>query len=251
MRHVNSKSARYKAAMLCASLPLITVGAPAQAYPATEPRIKTSHAYLALFSGISLPDNIEYTGHIHNQPSAMELYLDNQANFGTGVGYAFESDWGLLKPRIEVEFSSRQYDSQSLRLSNNTKVNSLSGGNVGLQNLMLNGFLDGPKMTRFEVAPFIGLGLGMARIKQDVQYSQPSLSPDVHEIKKEDSSITAQLIAGANYQLFKDLSITTDLRWMHCADFDASQVNKTTQHRSDVSASLSNTSINLGIKYQM
>jgi OmpA-OmpF porin, OOP family len=157
---------------------------------------QTSGPYVGLGAGANFARDADVSG----------SGIDTEAEFDTGwvglgsVGYGFGN--GL---RLELEAGYRDNDIDGVRGVPN------AGGSVNVWSGMVNALYDIP--VAFPVTPYIGAGIGYARVKADsVNIGGTTVADD------SDSVFAYQGIVGAAYGLTENLKLSLDYRYFGTTD---------------------------------
>ena len=131
--------------------------------------------------------------------------FDHGWGLGGSVGYQYGGPW-----RVELEVAYRKNDLDSV-----TRGGARLGGATGEMSslaLMLNGFYDIDTGTAF--TPYLGLGIGYARVSAD-GLTATGLGATNSD---DDNKFAYQAIAGLAYKLTPEVSLTADYRYFATQD---------------------------------
>lgn len=137
---------------------------------------------------------------------AVDTSLDNGHAMTGAMGY----DYG--QARAEVELSYRQSDVDNHKIGGTSLTN--PGGESSALALMANGYYDFKTVTK--VTPYIGAGVGIAKVKAD-GYDGNGIS---NIIDDQDTVLAYQFIAGAEYPISANTSVTGEYRYFATDDAD-------------------------------
>jgi outer membrane autotransporter protein len=134
--------------------------------------------------------------------NALSAKFGNGMGFGGDVGYRYANGWAA-----EIEWNYRSHSLDSLRQG---ETNVASAGDFASNIILVNG------LRRFNTAgawtPYLGAGIGW------VEEIDIDLKPGAGGAKRgysAGSKTAFQLIAGAEYALTPNWSLTSDARWLH------------------------------------
>ena len=170
----------------------------------------TAHAdagkwYLSAHTGVSqLGDTSGQTLNVGSTNGKASIGLDNGFLAGMAVGYRYATNW-----MAEIAWEYRSNDSETM-LADGTKFND---GNYASNVFYLNGLYHFSIRGNWE--PYVGVGLGwIQEIDLDLEDSNVEIS------YSGDGNIGWQFIAGINYHLNDDWSITGKLRYAEFGSID-------------------------------
>lgn len=157
--------------------------------------------YLGARGGVTwLEDSSSTVGGV-----AHNIDYDRGYNIGGSVGYQFGGPF-----RLEAEVVHRKNDVDSYTLGG-TRLGGAAGEMSSLA-LMVNGFYDFQTGTAF--TPYVGLGVGYARISADgITATGAGVTNS-----DDDNKFAYQAIAGLAYQLTPEVSLTADYRYFATQD---------------------------------
>ena len=157
--------------------------------------------YLGARGGVTwLEDSSTTVGGVANN-----IDYDRGYNIGGSVGYQFGGPF-----RLEAEVVYRKNDVDSYTLGG-TRLTGAAGDGSSLA-LMVNGFYDFNTGTAF--TPYVGLGIGYARISAD-GITATGLGATNSD---DDNKFAYQAIAGLAYALTPEVSLTADYRYFATQD---------------------------------
>lgn len=134
----------------------------------------------------------------------IEVELDNGTFLSGAIGKSIKTDG--LSVRVEGEIAWRGGNLNSVDV--NGVANAVTGDGFSALSFMANGYIDFENGSRF--TPYLGAGLGLARITGDIQAGTNVL----------DGTATAfafQGIAGVDLSLSESASVFTDLRYFNAS----------------------------------
>lgn len=181
-----------KKIILCASLVGITCFTTAAF--AGEPYIKAYIGYNALEdSDLTLTsDSVQYSG---------DLSYDGNIFIAAAVGY----DFGCYRFDGEVGYSQNDTDSLSITVDNTTFSMPVAEGDITSASVMANGYYDFD--TRTVATPYLGVGLGFARLDIDTGYESD-----------DDLVFAYQINLGVNIELTKSAALDLGYRYFATED---------------------------------
>lgn len=211
---------------------LIAFGGAASAQSLQDP-------YGFVFGGITFEGEAETDGTITppggNQ--SVDTEYDTGYNFGLGVG-------ANITPsiRAEVELAYSESDADDIFFSGNGDAAEVNvGGGIQITTLFANGYYDFD--TGGPITPYVGGGLGVAFVEQDLVYG-----PGV-EVNDDDTVFAAQLIAGASYDLSETVALTGDVRYRRLFDIESNRRAPTGASTGVVSGDYDDVSVNVGLRF--
>ena len=137
--------------------------------------------------------------------TSVGLDYDRGYNLGGSVGYQFGGPF-----RLEAEVVYRKNDIDTFTV-NGARLGG-AAGDVSSLALMVNGFYDIQTGTAF--TPYVGLGVGYARVSTDGITATGAGAT----ISDDDNKFAYQAIAGLAYQLTPEVSLTADYRYFATQD---------------------------------
>ncbi|CUH85865.1 Outer membrane protein W [Thalassovita mediterranea] len=199
--------------------------------------------YGSAFLGYSYADDLDYSGTIGAGPQTVETDLDESASFGITIGREFGSIGGNASLRGEIELSYRSNDVTAVDFSGNGAGNEANpGGDISSTFLLANAIVDFDTGSAF--TPYVGAGIGVGFIEQNVIYGPTSNVT----IRGDDEAFTAQLIAGASYEISETTSLFGDVRYAR--SYDVTGTRTSPAGVATVSDDLSSTSVNFGVRFK-
>jgi opacity protein-like surface antigen len=149
--------------------------------------------------GGSFPQEVDISG----EGLTGEADLKNVLVYGGAVGYR------LNELRVEANVSYRNPDIDSVTISGTT----LDGaGDVGALTGMINAYYDAN--LGLPVRPFVGAGIGIARVNID---SDPSA---VLRVDDDDTAFAWNLMAGVSYDVTNQVTVSAGYRYLHIGDLE-------------------------------
>lgn len=196
--------------------------------------------YVQGFAGYSYADDANHSGNIGGATQSVLTDLDDDLSFGVSVGRGITSFGNGLSLRGEVELSYRSNDVDSVNFTGNGPAAEANpGGDISATYLLGNLIVDVETSSKF--TPYFGGGLGVGFFDQNITYGNGVT------IRGDDEVFTAQLIAGTSYELSDQVSLFGDLRYTR--GFDVTGTRTSPGGTATVSDDLSNTSINVGLRF--
>ncbi len=188
----------------------VLVGAGA---PGTVPG---AHAqwYASGNAGVSILRDYDFTDTFTAGSITGEVESDNGAGFSAAVGH----DWGGL--RVEGEFSYRENDLDSVRIDTLTVAGVVFTGlgtfdfegDTTSYGFMVNGWYDFD--TGSDWVPFVGLGLGVAKVKLDIT----SVAGVAVTYDESDTVLAYQVGAGLGYRVTPMMTVNLSYRYFATKD---------------------------------
>jgi opacity protein-like surface antigen len=151
--------------------------------------------YVSVFAGGSSLQEVDtnYTG------TAYTIEFDNGYVVGATVGRNITQNW-----RIEGELSHAEYDANAFAFSGGPNASASEG--LDATYLLANVWYDIP--TRSKISPYVGGGVGIARLKGDVLFSNGfGFSPS------DSNAFTYQLGAGINIPIGSRMTVDAGYRF--------------------------------------
>ncbi len=160
---------------------------------------QTDGAYLGGAAGVSLPLDSE----TNDGTAQRDVGLDIGYGLSGAVGYGFGNGFRM---ELELGFFSNDVDSVTGAAN--------ASGDVDTLKLMGNVLYDF-RNTGLPITPYLGLGLGGARVSAD------GIDPFSNtRIDDSDTAFAYQAIAGASYKLNDRVDLTLDYRFLNVPDVD-------------------------------
>lgn len=196
--------------------------------------------YGFVYGGVTFEGESEYDGIITppggNQ--SVDTEYDAGYNFGIGVGANITSSI-----RAEVELSYSESDADEIFFSGNGPAAEINvDGSFQATTLFANGLYDFD--TGGAVTPYVGLGLGVAFVEQDLVYG-PGVT-----VNEDDTVFATQLIAGASYDLSETLALTGDVRYRRLYDVESQRFDAAGASTGTVSGDYDDFSVNVGLRFR-
>lgn len=133
----------------------------------------------------------------------IESELGNAAYYAIAVGRRYD---GM---RFEIELARRGGEINNFSIAGTDQA--VSGEGLAATSLMANAFVD--FNTDGRVSPYLGGGLGLARVTADYAGAGGTVSGDA-------SALSFQLIGGASIQISERVELFSDLRYMRVMETD-------------------------------
>ncbi len=180
-----------------------------------------SSLYIAGGAGLSVPRDLDLDGG----------GIDTSVDLDTGPAALFSLGYGVMENfRGEIELGFRTNDADSVGGAS-------ASGNADAWSLMFNGLYDFDTGSKF--TPYIGLGVGGARVSADGIFPVSGTRVDDSDI-----GLAFQGIVGAAYELSDSWSATADYRYLSAPDLDFGADNGTS-----LDSSYDNHSFMIGLRY--
>jgi len=156
-------------------------------------------------------------GALYNSPS--DVKVDNAAAFRSSLksslGYSASMGYKVSLLRAEVEV---QYFKNSTSGASNSSGSGLTvSGDYKQYSAFVNGYLDVPSF--FGLAPYLGAGLGEARIDLD-QLSAKQGNSSVVQLSGRGKANGYQFMGGLEFHAFGKATVNVGYRFMHKGSFD-------------------------------
>ena len=196
--------------------------------------------YGFVFGGVAFEGQSDYDGTITPPGGTQSVDADYDAGFNFGIGIG-----ATIAPsiRAEVELSYTDSDADDIFFSGNGTAAEVNvDGGIRATTLFANGLYD--FTTGGAVTPYLGAGLGVAFVEQDLVYG-----PGV-EVNEDDTVFAAQLIAGASYDLSDTLALTGDVRYRRLFDIESDRFNAAGVSTGTVSGDYDDFSVNVGLRFR-
>lgn len=139
--------------------------------------------------------------------------IAHRMEFDSGLAYGFQLGYGFSGPRIEVDLRRRENDVDEFGPASGVADGT---GSIDSTSLMFNALYDfkiGSKLF-----PYIGLGVGGARVKADKVRKRVSAPNRTGVVDGDDRVFAWNLIVGAAYKVTDSLSFKLDYRFMRTDD---------------------------------
>ncbi|MBO9397612.1 porin family protein [Shimia sp. R9_2] len=191
--------------------------------------------------GYSLADDANHSGIIGGGTQNVRSDLDDDLAVGISVGRGITSFGNGLSLRGEVELSYRSNDVTAVDFSGNgAGAEANPAGDISATYLLGNLIVDVETSSKF--TPYFGAGVGVGFFDQDISYGNGVT------IRGDDEVFTAQLIAGTSYDINEQVALFGDVRYTR--GFDVTGTRTSPGGTASVSDDLSNTSVNLGVRFK-
>lgn len=142
-----------------------------------------------------------------NASDTAAIDFDNVWMMSGAVGYRYSYY------RAELEYSYRENHDE-------TSSTGLSGTEFGVQNLMLNGYID--FLPNYVVSPYISAGIGWSKVEME---TFSSVGPSRTETSVDSDNFTWSLGAGMTVRVNKCLNIDAGYRYLDMGDIENANVN--------------------------
>ncbi len=202
-----------------------------------------SNVYGFAFGGINLNGDASQSGAIGGAPQSVDSTYDNGTSLGFGVG-TYLPGWNLGSARIrgEAEFSFTNSDVDQIAFSGNgpgAEVN--VSGDIQTQALFANLYADFDTGTA--ITPYVGGGLGIGRVEQNLVYGPGVSVPD------SSTGLAAQIIVGGAYALNDKWSLTADARYRKFFDVESNRLNPAGGVTGVIDGDYDDFSVNVGVRF--
>lgn len=141
----------------------------------------------------------------------------NKREFDFSAGYGFVGALGyqISEPwRIELEVGHRTAEVASIIVGN---VRTDKGdGTYSATSAMVNGYLDIGRGEMGDIQPYLGLGIGAARVTADGWTSPQVTMPEIDKVL-----FAYQLMGGISYRIQPKLKLSLEYRWFGTAQPDS------------------------------
>ncbi|MCV6585183.1 MAG: outer membrane beta-barrel protein [Marinibacterium sp.] len=224
------RSAVFHSAVLALGLPLTVASAPAFA----------QDWYIQGFAGYA---GLSDSTHDLNNSSAR---VDTEFDGGYGLGIALGRNLAELSGsnigiRGEIELSYTDNDVDRVDFSGNGPGREgNTGGGVSSTRIFGNVLAD--FNTGSAIKPYLGGGIGVAFVDQDISYGGAPV-----RITGDDQVFSAQLIAGASYELQDGLSLFGDVRYIR--DFGVEGTRRSPALVSRTDEDFETVTVNVGVRF--
>ncbi|MEM6464796.1 MAG: outer membrane beta-barrel protein [Pseudomonadota bacterium] len=199
--------------------------------------------YSFVFGGATFSSDLDADGIIGGAPQTVDTDLDTGFQLGIGVGKSLprlSSD--TIAVRGEVELSYSDADADEIFFSGNGPAAEINvGGDV--QTTALFGNLYADFASSGAISPYVGAGVGIGRVSQDLIYG-----PGVR-VSDSDTAFGAQLIAGVAWETSETLTWTADVRYRRFFDVESGRFAPTGASTGEISGDLDSVSLNIGARF--
>lgn len=150
--------------------------------------------------------------HDFDGPGGVDVDVESDPGYvlSVAVGHDYGALTSNINLRAEAELSYRNNEVDSVDVAGGSGG---SDGEASATALMFNGFLD--FKTNSRITPFVGLGVGVARVEFD-DYSQGS----TNVLDDEDTVFAWQAAVGAAYEVTNSFDVTAEYRYFNTTDAD-------------------------------
>lgn len=192
--------------------------------------------YAFVFGGVVFSGESNFDGLVGGAPQSVDAAYDNGGQIGIGFG-------ANLAPNLrgEVELSFFDVDADQVFFSGNGAAAEVNvGGGLQSTALFANLLYDFNPVGAWQ--PYLGGGVGIARVEQDLVYG-----PGVR-VSDSDTVPGLQLIAGAAYGLSDNLALTTDVRYRRLFDIESNRFSPAGASTGVISGDFDTLSVNVGLR---
>lgn len=215
---------------------LLTAGALALATPAAAQSLQDPYGFV--FGGVTFEGASDFDGVIGGAANSVDTDYDAGGQFGLGVGATLAPNF-----RAEIELSYSEQDADAIFFSGNGAGAEINvGGGLRTTTLFANALYDFE--TNGPITPYIGAGLGVAFVEQDLVYG-----PGVR-VSDDDTVFATQLIAGGAYDLSDSLALTADVRYRRLFDIESNRFAPTGASTGLISGDYDDFSVNVGLRFR-
>ena len=200
--------------------------------------------YVSGFAGAAFQQDSTFTGTV--TPPGGTQSVDTDFDTGFGLGLAYGRDFGAFgssRLRGEVELSYSGSDVDSIAFSGNGPAGEINvDGDISTTRLFGNLLVDFDTGGAF--TPYLGAGLGVARVDADLSYGAGVRLDD------RDTAFSAQLIAGTSYALSDSLSLTGDVRYIRDFGVELQRFAPTGALTGTVEDDIDTVAVNVGLRFR-
>lgn len=208
--------AKYTSIALAATLyspTLVNAADLANGEPEIEAPLSANPYYLSIFAGAVFPtDDVDYT----NGQTVVNVDLDTGYTIGAALGKRFtEHSRDGFTPRLELAFRYAENDVGALNFSGNGPAQEVVIGDsqVSYTTFGVNGFIDADDAFGDGITPYLGGGVGVALVNQNIVYNAAGLN-----LNDDDTVFTWNVTAGVNFELNEQVSLFTDVGFHQLVD---------------------------------
>lgn len=199
--------------------------------------------YGFVYGGVETSNSLDQSGTIGGAPQIVDTDLDNGTVLGFGIGTAIPG-WNLggASFRGEAEFSFTNSDADQIFFSGNgpgAEVN--VAGDVRTQALFANLYADFKNSSAF--TPYVGAGLGIGRVEQNLVYGPGINLPD------SSTGLAGQLIVGGAYAINDRVSLTADARYRRFFDAESGRLNAAGGLTGNIEGDYDAVTVNVGVRF--
>jgi len=181
--------------------------------PELEAPVSANPYYLSIFTGAVFPtDDVEYTNGI----TVVDTDLETGYTIGAAFGKRFfEHSQNGFTPRLELAFRYADTDVDELNFSGNGPGAEVVIGDsdITYTTFTANAYIDADDAWGAGITPYIGGGLGVALVNQDIVYNAAGLN-----LNDDDTVFTWNVTAGVNFEINDQLSWFTDIGYHQLVD---------------------------------
>lgn len=179
--------------------------------------------YVSGFVGGSFSSNADFTGTsnpvtgipgptgVAGVPLSVDIDFDGGTYFGGAIGYQLPFKYfGVLHPRLELEISSLNSDTDTGSFNNGAQT--FLGG-LDTTFYYLNNYSDLVFSEDQRFTPYIGGGLGFATVDSDVQYFPASAPGPVFAVQDKDTAFVTHTAIGGTFKVADNVDLYTEGRY--------------------------------------
>lgn len=196
------------------ALPAMSVAADlAVNEPEIEVPLSANPYYLSIFAGAVFPtENVEYTNGI----TVVDTELETGFTIGGAIGRRFtEHSADGFTPRLELAFRYAETGVDALNFSGNGPAQEqvIGDSQISSTSFTVNGYIDADDAFGDGITPYLGGGIGVALVNQNIVYNAAGLN-----LNDDDTVFTWNVTAGVNFELNENVSLFTDVGFHQLVD---------------------------------
>lgn len=208
--------AKLASIVFVASLTAISVSVAADlanGEPETEAPVSANPYYFSIFAGGVFPtDDVNYTNGI----TVVNTELETGYTVGAAIGRRLiEHSKDGFTPRLELAFRYADNDVDALNFSGNDPASEVVIGDsqVSYAAFTANAFIDADDAFGAGITPYLGVGIGVALVNQNIVYNAAGLN-----LNDDDTVFIWNVTAGVNFELNENVSLFTDVGYHQLVD---------------------------------
>jgi len=184
--------------------------------PVAAPQIFDNNFYVSLFAGANIA-----TGDtdFSNGINAVQTDFDTGFLVGGALGYKWKNfNWNGISPRTEIEVNYFRNDVGSIDFTGNGPGNETLNGDNTISGVGVFGnlFFDWNNAFNTRITPYVGGGVGVAFVNNNLLYNDPGLN-----LNDNDTAFAFNVGAGASYPVSRSASLFIDARYNRIVDVDS------------------------------
>lgn len=205
--------------------------------------LSNSGLYGFAYGGIESSGSLDQTGVIGAGSQSVDTDFDNGTAFGFGIGKELPGlSIGGVTVRGEAEFSFTRSEADQISFSGNGPAPETNvAGDVKTQALFANLFADFDNSSAF--TPYVGAGLGIGRVEQNLVYGPGVTVPD------SSTGLAGQIIVGGAYALNDRVSLTADARYRRFFDVESRRLNPAGGLTGNIDGDFDAVTVNVGVRF--